>query len=82
MPIIWYSLIKSHPAREELELFPRQTSGLGGDTRMKIEKLFTHHVLTGIVLGALVGLYFPLDAYKPLIVILAVIMGLKVVATK
>ena len=54
----------------------------GGDTRMKVEKLFNHNVLTGIVLGALVGIYFPLDAYKPLLVIVAVIMGLKVVAAK
>ncbi len=49
---------------------------------MKVEKLFDHNVLTGIVLGALIGVYFPLDAYKPLLVIVAVIMGLKVVATK
>ena len=49
---------------------------------MKVEKLFDHNVLTGIVVGALIGVYFPLDAYKPLLVIVAVIMGLKVVATK
>ena len=49
---------------------------------MKLDKLFDHHVLTGIVLGALVGLYFPLDAYKGILVILAVVMGLKVVGIK
>jgi hypothetical protein len=49
---------------------------------MKLEKLFDHHVLTGIVLGALIGLYFPVDAYKGILVILAVVMGLKVVSTK
>jgi hypothetical protein len=49
---------------------------------MKIEKLLKHDVLTGIVLGALMGLYFPFDTYKPLLVILAVVMGLKVVAAK
>ena len=49
---------------------------------MKLDKLFDHHVLTGIVLGALLGLYFPLDAYKGILVILAVIMGLKVVGVK
>ena len=49
---------------------------------MKLDKLFDHHVLTGIVLGALLGLYFPLDAYKGILVILAVIMGLKVVGAK
>jgi len=49
---------------------------------MKLEKLFDHHVLTGIVLGALIGLYFPLEAYKTILVILAVVMGVKVVGTK
>lgn len=49
---------------------------------MKLEKLFDHHVLTGIVLGALLGLYFPVDAYKGILVILAIVMGLKVVSTK
>ena len=49
---------------------------------MKIDKLFDHHLLTGIVLGALIGLYFPLDAYKGLLVILGVVMGLKLVSTK
>ncbi len=49
---------------------------------MKLEKLFKHDVLTGIVLGALIGLHFPLDAYKGILVILAVVMGLKVVSTK
>ncbi|MBI3331122.1 MAG: hypothetical protein HYZ96_03310 [Candidatus Omnitrophica bacterium] len=49
---------------------------------MKLEKLFDHHVLTGIVLGGLIGLYFPLEAYKGILVILAVVMGLKVVTSK
>ena len=49
---------------------------------MKLEKLFDHHVLTGIVLGALIGLHFPLEAYKGILVILGVVMGLKVVSTK
>ena len=49
---------------------------------MKLDKLFDHHVLTGIVLGALLGLYFPLDAYKGILVILAVVMGLKIVGVK
>ena len=49
---------------------------------MKLDKLFDHHVLTGIVLGALLGLYFPLDAYKGILVILAVVMGLKTVGVK
>ena len=49
---------------------------------MKLEKLFDIHILTGVVVGALIGLYFPLDAYKGLLAIAAVVMGLKVVATK
>jgi len=49
---------------------------------MKIDKLFDHHMLTGAVLGALIGLYFPLEAYKGILVILAVVMGLKVVTAK
>ncbi len=51
-------------------------------TRMKIEKLLHQHVLTGIVLGGLVGLYFPLEAYKTILVILAVVMSVKVVSAK
>ena len=46
---------------------------------MKLDKLFDFHVVTGIVLGALIGLYFPLEPYKGILVILGVIMGLKVV---
>lgn len=49
---------------------------------MKIDKLLDHHVLTGAVLGALIGLYFPLEAYKGVLVILAVVMGLKVISVK
>ena len=49
---------------------------------MKLDKLFDHHVLTGAVLGALIGLYFPLETYKGILVILGVVMGLKVVSTK
>ena len=49
---------------------------------MKLDKIFDHQLLTGVVVGALIGLYFPLDAYKPLLVIIAVVMGVKAVATK
>ena len=49
---------------------------------MKLDKLFDQHILTGAVLGALIGLHFPLDAYKGILVILAVVMGLKVVTSK
>ena len=49
---------------------------------MKIEKLFDSHLLTGMVLGALIGLHYPLDAYHGLLVIFAVVLGLKLVAVK
>ena len=49
---------------------------------MKFEKLLDAHILTGVVIGMLIGLHYPLEAYKGLLVILAVVMGLKVVATK
>ena len=49
---------------------------------MKFEKLLHADILTGVVLGMLIGLHFPLDAYKGLLVILGVVMGLKVVASK
>ena len=49
---------------------------------MKFEKLLDAHILTGVVLGMLIGLHFPLEAYKGLLVILGVVMGLKVVTSK
>lgn len=53
---------------------------------MKIEKLLHRDVITGVVLGAVIGLYFPqvltqLGAIKPFLALLAVYMGLKVVGT-
>jgi len=48
---------------------------------MKLEKLLDHHLLTGIVIGALIGLYFPMEAYKGILVIFGVAMGLKVVTS-
>ena len=49
---------------------------------MKFEKLLDAHIVTGVVLGMLIGLHFPLEAYKGLLVILGVVMGLKVVTSK
>ena len=46
---------------------------------MKIEKLFDVHILTGVAIGLLIGLYFPMDAYKGILVVLSVVLGLKVV---
>ena len=41
------------------------------------EKIFD--ILTGVVVGALVGLYHPLGEYHMILLILAVVMGLRVV---
>lgn len=49
---------------------------------MKIEKLFKHDVIVGIVLGALLGLYIPMEAHKPLLMLVALVMGLKLVTAK
>ena len=46
---------------------------------MKLDKLFDFHILTGVVLGLLLGLHYPMDAYKGILVLLGVVMGLKVV---
>ena len=46
---------------------------------MKLDKLLDFHVLTGVVLGAIIGLHYPLDAYKGILVLLGIIMSLKVV---
>lgn len=54
----------------------------GGESRMKLEKLLGHDVVTGMILGGLIGLYFPLDAYKFILVTLAVVLGHKLVSTK
>ena len=49
-----------------------------------IKKVLDTHVLTGIVLGALVGLYYPsfVDALKPLLVILGVVLSVAVFSVK
>ena len=49
---------------------------------MKLEKLLKHDVIVGIVLGALLGLYFPMEAHKPLLMLLALVMGFKLVTAK
>ena len=50
---------------------------------MKLDKLFDVDILTGVALGALIGLYFPMDSYKAiLVVVLAVVIGSKVITTK
>jgi len=47
-----------------------------------LKKLLDSHVLTGIILGALIGLHYPLDAYKPVLVFLGLVMGVATFALK
>ena len=50
---------------------------------MKLDKLFDVDLLTGVAIGALIGLYFPMESYKAiLVVVLAVVIGSKVITTK
>ncbi len=46
---------------------------------MKLEKLLDVNILTGIVFGLVIGLHYPMDAYKGILVFIGVVMGLKVV---
>ena len=46
---------------------------------MKIEKLLDFNILTGIVLGLFVGLYYPIQVDKTVLVFIAAVMTLKVV---
>ena len=54
----------------------------GGEWRMKFEKLLHPDVLTGVVLGTLIGLHYDLVGIKTILVFLGVIMGLKLVTSK
>lgn len=45
---------------------------------MKILEILDHPMVTGIVLGGLIGLYFPLDTYKPFLVVFGTLVGLRV----
>ncbi len=49
-----------------------------------LKKILDVHVLTGIVLGALIGLYYPdkIDVLKPLLVFLGVVMSVTVFGVK
>ena len=53
---------------------------------MKVEKLLHRDIVTGVILGAVIGLYFPnvlttLEPFKMILGLLAVYLGLKVVGT-
>ena len=47
-----------------------------------LKKVVDTHVLTCIVLGALIGLHYPLDAYKPLLIFLGIVMSVGVFSVK
>ena len=47
-----------------------------------LKKLLDIHVLTGIVLGALIGMHYPLDVYKPILVFLGVVLSVAVFSVK
>jgi len=47
-----------------------------------LKKLVDVHVLTGIVLGALIGLHYTLDPYKPILVFLGIVMSVAVFSVK
>lgn len=47
-----------------------------------LRKLLDIHVLTGIVLGALIGMHYPLDVYKPILVFLGVVLSVAVFSVK
>ena len=44
-----------------------------------MDKLFNFNVLTGVVLGLLIGLHYPMDAHKTILVAAAAFMVLKLV---
>ncbi len=46
---------------------------------MKLEKLLDVNILTGVVIGLLIGIHYPMEAYKGILVVVAAVMGLKVV---
>ena len=57
----------------------------GGEKEMVeklLKKLFHEDILTGIVLGLLVGLHYDMSGLKPFLLILGLFMGLKLVAAK
>ena len=44
-----------------------------------IKKFLDTHVLTGIILGVVLGLHYPFDAYKGILVALALVMSVSLV---
>jgi hypothetical protein len=47
---------------------------------MKLDKLFDGHILTGVIFGLVIGMYYPqVGVHKDLLSILALVLGLMVV---
>ena len=44
---------------------------------MKILEILDHPMVSGIVLGGLIGLYYPLGAYKAFFVVFGALVGLR-----
>lgn len=50
---------------------------------MKLEKLLDINLVTGALFGVIIGLYFPMEAYKTiLVVVFALVVGSKVLTSK
>jgi uncharacterized membrane protein YoaK (UPF0700 family) len=49
---------------------------------MKIERLFDVNVLTGVVVGALIGLHIPMEAHRLPLLVIAAVMCYTVVTAK
>ncbi len=50
---------------------------------MKLEKLLDSNIVTGVLVGVIIGLYFPMEAYKTILVVgFALMVGLKVLTSK
>ena len=52
----------------------------GGEIEMKHDRMLD--VFTGIILGAVIGLFYPLDAHKAILVLLGVGGVLRLLAVK
>ena len=81
---VWYSSCGSHPRGGDSRLTPETDACLfycclllrEVNTRMKLSDRGMD-VLIGVVLGATIGLHYPLDAFKLLFVIMSVVGILK-----
>lgn len=50
---------------------------------MKFDKIIDVNLLTGVLFGVIIGLHYPLEAYKTLLVVVfAVLVGSKILTHK